>query len=59
MVKNQITQQSWFLTQTRIVLIFNIPEVTMNDGIKTRLLEIQSVIRLEPTYLTNKNPESG
>ena len=35
--------------------IFNIPEVTMKTGIKTRLLKIQSRIRLEPTYLTESS----
>ena len=51
-VKNQIIQQNRFLAQTGIVPIFNIPEVTMKAGIKTRLLEIPSVIGLEPPYLT-------
>ena len=51
-VKNQITQQNWFLAQTGIVLIFNIPEASMNAGIKTWLLDIPTVIGLEPTYLT-------
>ena len=48
-VKNQITQQNCFPGQTGIVPIFNIPEETINSGIKTRLLSIPSVIRLIAT----------
>ena len=50
--KNEITQQNQFLAQTGTVPIFNIPEVKMNARIKTRLLQIPSVIVLEPPYLT-------
>ena len=55
-VKNQLTQQNRFLAQTCIIPIFNINEESMNgstnNGIKTRLLAIPSVIDIEPTYLT-------
>ena len=47
-VKNQIIQQNCFLAQTGIVSILKIPKTTMNSGIKTRLLDIPSVIGLNP-----------
>ena len=55
-VKNQLTPQNRFLAQTGIIPIFNINEESTNggtnNGIKTRLLAISSVIGIEPTYLT-------
>ena len=54
-VKNQITQQNHFLTQTGIVPILNITETAMNSGIKTRLLDIPSLIWLDPKYLTESS----
>ena len=54
-VKNQLTQQNRFLSQTGIIPIFNITEDSMHggtNGIKKRLLDIPSVIAIEPTYLT-------
>ena len=37
-VKNQITQQNYFLAQTGIVPIFTISETTIKSDLKTRLL---------------------
>ena len=54
-VKHQITQQNLLLAQTGIVSIFNIPKTSMKAGIKTRLLQIPSVIELAPTYLTKSS----
>ena len=54
-VKNQITQQDNFLTQTGIVPILNITETAMNSSIKTRLLDIPSLIGLDPKYLTESS----
>ena len=54
-VKNQITQQNRFLPQTGIFPVLNITPKTMNSGLRDRLLEITSVIGLEPTYLTTKS----
>ena len=55
-VKNQLTQQNRFLAQTGIIPIFNINKDSMNggtnNGIKTRLFAIPSVISIKPTYLT-------
>ena len=48
-VKIQITQQNPFLAETGIVPILNILEVTMNNGIKERLLDIPSVIGIHPS----------
>ena len=53
--KNKTTQQNRFLAQTGIVSIFNISEVTMNNGIKARLPDIPSVIGIESMYLTESS----
>ena len=35
--------------------MFNMPQITMNTSIKTRLFDIPSVIRLDPTYFTESS----
>ena len=54
-IKTQITQQNRFLAQTGIVPIFNIPETTLNSGIKTHLLDIPSIIGLESNQITKSS----